>query len=118
MEYLNRLIGKTITNISFGEGVYYALNEKERPPQIVPELFMKIEDYSLTIANKIILGPNVETIDLFLGQKIKNIAETKTEIKITTSEENWFIVDLRDEAYSGPEALCLHGPDNFFVAWN
>ena len=30
-----------------------------------------------------------------------------------------FIVDLRDEAYSGdPEAMCLNGPNNLIVVWD
>lgn len=118
MEHLNRLVGKTITGISAGEGTYYSLNEKERPPQIVPEIYISIEDHSLTISNKIIFKKNTASINIFSGKKIKNIVETKDEIKITTEDENWFVVDLREEAYSGPEAMSLHGPDNFWVVWN
>lgn len=118
MEYLNKLIGNTITDISSGQGTYYPLNEPERSPQIVDHLYITIEDYSLTISNKIIFGKNIESMNMFLGKTIKEINEANNEIKITTEDDNWFIVDLREEAYVGPEAMSLHGPENLLVVWN
>ena len=70
MDHLNKLIGKSITDISICQGTYYPLKTKETKiesplPQIVDETYIALEDYSLTISNKISLDSNNKSIDVF-----------------------------------------------------
>ena len=121
MDYLNRLIGKTITDISIGQGTYYSLktkkDKKQSLLQIVDETCITIEDYSLTIFNKIILDSNNTSIDAFLGRKVKRIIQSDQEVRIAT-DNGWISIDLRDDATVGPEAMSLLGPNNLCVVWN
>jgi hypothetical protein len=118
MGHLLNLIGKIITDISTSQGTYYPLSIKDTPPQVVDEVFITIEDYRLSISNKITLDPNTTDIGSFIGKKIKTVQETHQEIKIINTDNNWIVVDLRDEAYVGPEAMSLNGPNNLCVVWN
>ena len=122
MEHLNKIIGKTISDIFIDQGTYYALKleklETESLPQIVHEITLVIQDYSLTISNKITLPTSIENINLFLGKTIKSVIESDEEVKIITTDDNWLSIDLRQEAFVGPEAMSLTGPNNLCVVWN
>ena len=121
MGYLNSLVGKTITDILVSQGVYYPIRSdksEDEPSQVVEEIILKTEDYSLTISNRVKLNPAGENIKSLKGCKIIFIHETDLEVSISTSDKKTLIIDLRDEAYYGPEAMCLLGPDNLVVVWN
>lgn len=120
MDQLNKLVRKIITETSISQGTYYPLNTKqtELPPQIVDEILIVIEEYSLVISNKIRLDPESKNIKAFVDKKIKAIIQSKKEVKINTFDNSWLSIDLRDKAYVGTEAMSLHGPNNLCVVWN
>jgi hypothetical protein len=118
MGYLNNLIGKLITDILFTQGTYHALNEKNKKPQIVDEIVIYFEDYSLSISNHINLDNSTSDVNSLIGKKIKSISESDEEAKLITMDGKWISIDLRSEAFVGPEAMCLNGPNNFIVVWN
>lgn len=118
MSYLNKLIGKTITDVLTSQGTYYAINSKETPPQVLDEIVIWFEDFSLSICNRITLSDGTSNLTSLIGKKIKLAHESDQEAKLTTSDDQWFSIDLREEAYTGPEAMCLNGPGSFFVVWN
>jgi hypothetical protein len=116
MDHLSKLVGKIITNISKNQEPYYPLSDKEKI-HTNNEVFIEIEDYSISIFNKIVLDADNEDISFFKGKKIKAILQLKDEVRISTTDNRWFSIDLRNEAYVGPEAISLHGPDNLIVIW-
>ena len=122
MEDLNKLKGKVITDVLVSQGTYYPImsekTEEITPPQIIDEVVIVMEDYSLNISNKITVDPKSENINSFISKKIYNILESNEEVKVITTDNCWFSVDLRDEAYFGPEAMVLKGPNNLCVVWN
>jgi len=74
---------------------------------------------SLSIYNKYELEGFVLSDALRLvGNTVTYVDEQKEVITIRF-ENNWVLrVDMRDEAYSGPEAMQLRVPDDPIVVWN
>ncbi len=121
MNYLNKLVGKIITDIKFLTGQYFPLsqaNDETADAQNVPEIWIQMEDYSLTISNPISLFGQVKGLNELIGRKIINVIDDDEQATFYTDENFHFQVNLRQEFYVGPEAMSLHGPDNLIVAWN
>ena len=56
-------------------------------------------------------------------EDLKNLRVTSTEnnerlVKINFENNISLTVDLNDNAYHGPEAIVLYGPNNKIVVWN
>lgn len=83
----------------------------------LPEVRLEIEDYTLIITNKFTLAPSAP-IDSLINTVIVNVEESESSIRIQVSNGLLLTIDLSDEAYFGPEALVLHGPDNLCIVWN
>lgn len=122
MSYLTPLIGKTIQEVLMGSGNYHTIKSKPTdtvpPPQIVDEIVLKMDDYFLNISNPIMFSDKESDINSFIGKTIVDVSENENECRITTTDGNWFSIDLRGESYVGPEAMCLTGPDNLIIVWN
>lgn len=116
MSYLQKLIGKEIKDVYSGNGEYYTLGTGEK--QSVAEIILYLEEYSLTIANNFALVPKHSNINELKGSYIQEILENKENIQIITRDKKSIKIDLCDEAFNGPEALVLNGPNNLIVVWN
>lgn len=64
------------------------------------------------------ISPSDKVVSDFVGLKVFKAYETKDDTILIFSDDYKIVVDLRDEAYSDPEAMYLIGPDNFWVVWN
>ena len=73
----------------------------------------------LNIYNEYYFIPN-KTFNLsqIKGFKISDVLESKSEVKITFSNKINLIIDLRDDAFKGPEAITLSVPGDPMVVWN
>jgi hypothetical protein len=89
-----------------------SLNETE-----LPEVRLEMEDYTLIITNKFTLAPSA-SIDSLINTVIVNVEESESCIRIQVSNGLFLTIALSDDAYFGPEALVLHGPDNLCIVWN
>lgn len=121
MNHLNKLVGKIITDIQFLTGQYFPLsraNEEIADSQNVPEIWIQMEDYSLTISNPISLFGQINDLKELIGRKIINVIDDDEQATFYIDENIHLQVNLRQEFYVGPEAMSLHGPDNLIVVWN
>jgi hypothetical protein len=118
--YLKQLLGKLVTATDTGTSIIIGINMKEGDPDrertfAMVQLF--IEDYILNIENPTTIYPLGKELDDLEGLKIIAVEETKEEAELIFDNGSRLIVNLRDEAYEGPEAMSLRGPNNFFVSW-
>jgi len=52
------------------------------------------------------------------GTRIVDIKTEPQFVAITFDHPARLVIDLRDEAYSGPEAMLITGPGEVILAWN
>ncbi|KAA5536450.1 hypothetical protein F0919_01935 [Taibaiella lutea] len=118
--YLQRLIGKTVTNTVITTSTVIARKiDKDDPDNIKTELTFQlyIDDYTLNIYNPITILPSEKDFADVKGLKIVAVEESDEKAELIFDNSYNLIVDMRDEAYDGPEALYLTGPNHFWVAW-
>jgi hypothetical protein len=117
---LKRLIGKVVNKTEISSSIIIGRNMKADDPNrertfVMLQLF--IEDYILNISNPITIIPSYKELPDLEGLKIIAVHETDEEAELIFDNGNRLIVDMRDEAYEGPEAIYLTGPDGFWVVW-
>lgn len=118
--YLQQLVGKTVANTELITGTVIARKaSRDEPDNIQIELTwqMYLEDYILNIYNAMSIRPDEKEFDDLRGLKVIAVDENKERAELIFDNGTKLQVDLRDEAYTGPEAMCLYGPDNLCVVW-
>lgn len=121
LSYLKKLIGKTVTKTDIKTSSVSPITKfKVETINIKTSIVIQLhlEDYLLNINNQITISPDYKEFNDLKGLKIIATDESNEEVKLTFSNGTVLYVNLRDEAYWDPEAMCLYGPDNFFIAWN
>ncbi len=119
--YLRRLLGKTFTKTEMATSTTFPIeNSRDYPNDGRMEITLLIffEDYNLEIFNPITIIPNDKELLDFIGLKVIDTGETKDEAELIFDNGYKIIVNMRNDVYYGPEAMCLNGPDNFWVVWN
>lgn len=119
--YLKLLIGKYVTKTEYSSSTIAPINgDKNDPFLIKASVFVQIyfEDYRLNIYNTMHVIPSDRMVNDFIGLKVMEVYETKEEAILKFKNNYKIIVDMRDEAYSDPEAMYLAGPNNFWTVWN
>ncbi len=116
MSYLKLLEGKQIQHLYVGEGFIYCLQTGRE--LIVPEIVIVMEDYHLCISNRIMLDPPQTKIEDLVGCFVQEGRDDDLEVTIITTDHRTLVIDLREDAWVGPEALVLNGPENLIVVWN
>ena len=119
--YLEKLIGKTVTKTDINTSTVTAIVENTDGPfnqktSIILQLYL--EEYLLNIYNPITIVPDYKEFNDLNGSKVIAVDENKEEARLIFNNGNVLTVNMRDEVYWDPEAMCLYGPDNFFVVWN
>ncbi len=74
---------------------------------------------SLAIYNQFaLLGITMTDARLLIGKVVSNVDEDKYTITIKLENDLSIQIDMRDEAYTGPEAIQLCIPGEPIVIWN
>lgn len=74
---------------------------------------------SLAIYNPYILTGSIQVdAQLFIGATILHVKESAQAIIIELDNNATIKVDMRDEAYTGPEAMQLLTPEKPITIWN
>lgn len=89
---------------------------------------LQVEDYlqvhfelgcSLSIFNTMSLdGPVADDLGALFGKRLVDVDESSERAILRFEDGNTIEVDLRDEAFNGPEAMTLHIPGEPTVVWN
>jgi hypothetical protein len=53
-----------------------------------------------------------------VGRRVEMVQEAQSQFVMSLDDGRELTVDLRDEAFSGPEAMMLTGPNNEIIVWN
>ena len=78
---------------------------------------LRICDYTLNILNRFkLIG--IDCLDQAQGLRIEMVQEMDDAVILVFQNSNRIVVDLTDDAYFGPEAMVLQGPDDLIVVWN
>jgi hypothetical protein len=115
--YLNKLIGKKLTSTDINTSTAFAINKPNDKGRMSIVLHLIFEDYRLEIYNPIKIFPD-KKLDDMVKLRVVETLETEYQAELVFETGYKLIVDMRDEVYSDPEAMCLSGPDNFWVVWN
>jgi hypothetical protein len=120
MNHLNKLVGKQIIKLEVYPSTYYPINtsDSKLEPLTINELWINFGEYQLNIGNNYELNSELNNIEALVGQVIKEVIETNDAVKMVTTLGNILTINLRDEAFNGPEAMSLHGPENYLKIWN
>jgi hypothetical protein len=122
--YLVLLIGKTVTGTSSDLSLLIPLkNDRDDVVKEEMSVYTQIhfEDYSLHVYNPaeiICSNTTSRTIESLIGLTVTSVSEEKICATIFFDNGCIYKVNLSDEAYTGPEAMGLFGPENFWVIWN
>ncbi len=82
-------------------------------------LYISFGDSYLAIHNPVTIEPDemAKHFSAMAGLVIEDIQETESEMRIQISGNVTLRVDLRPEAYTGPEAMVLKTAKDGFVIW-
>jgi len=120
--YLEKLIGKKLENVNTGISQTYALGVPSSKENSLTLIFTTIffEDYILGVYNRHeIISHDYSSIADLIGLRVTDAHETKNFADIIFTQSTILRIDLRDEAFIGPEALTLSGTDGrTIVVWN
>lgn len=120
-KYLKLLIGKSVTatdcytnfiiprdkELQANNNFYHSITEATQ---------LIIEEYILNLINPFIITPSVNDINDLVGLVIVDTHEYAKSAELVFNNGSKLILDMRDEVYTGPEAMVLHGP-NFLAVW-
>jgi hypothetical protein len=74
---------------------------------------------SLAIYNRVeLVGFASSDVEVLIGNVVANIDESANMITIRFKNDFGIRIDMRDEAYAGPEAMQLRVPGEPIVIWN
>ena len=88
--------------------------------------FETVEDYWQLVINEsvisimnpfVVRGASGHQASLSAGAVLQEVRETDDSFTFTFSDGTKLTIDLRDEAYVGPEAFVYHKPDGTTVVW-
>ena len=120
--YLNLLIGRRVIKINTSLNTVYPIDEVDESKiiSIVTTVIHFDGEYSLVIDNPHEVASKEETIELnnLVDKWIISVIEEEHIRKLFFQDDITLTIDLRDEAYYGPEALSLSGPNDLSVVWN
>jgi hypothetical protein len=120
-EYLKLLIRQLVINTNISINTTIPINEVNEDKTITTiATVIWFSEYSLVIDNphKVTQDGNPEKLDILIGLRVIDAVEGKESAKILFTDNVLLEIDMRDEAYTGPEAMSLNGPDNFCAVWN
>lgn len=121
IDYLQYLVGEIVINTTLTTSTIIARKaNNDEPDNIQLELTWQlyINNYILNIYNPISIKPDEKEFDDLKGLRIIAANENKERVELVFDNGCKLQVDLRDESYTGPEAMCLYGPDDLCVVWN
>jgi hypothetical protein len=72
----------------------------------------------ISIYNTIVICPKTQRIEKFVGKTVASVIEKKDAIDIKFVDGAQITIDMRPEAYQGPEALELSRHGYPSVIWN
>lgn len=74
---------------------------------------------SLAIYNNFkLVGTTSSDAKTLIGKSVTDVSESKYMVTIRFDNDSVLQIDMRDEAYTGPEAMQLRVPDEPIVIWN
>lgn len=122
--FLNCLVGETVkkTNTEISTFIPLKKNTEDSADELTlvySQLYF--ENYTLLIYNNYKISCyNNQTIkiDELVNSKVLKSNEEKDFIELIFDNQCKLIIDLSDDAYNGPDAMCLKGPNDLFVVWN
>lgn len=120
-KYLLLLIGEVVMDVNISVDQFVPLYDKTGKKDVtIIATVIQFSDYKLTIDNPHKVLKDNEVVDLksIIGKKVIYVVEEQHFAEVSFEGNLILIVDMRDEVYQGPEAMCLYGPDNFWIVWN
>ena len=119
MSALKNLEGRLITEVGTEVSITYPLNILGEDLLECP-VFIRIEDFWINIYNPLIIDglDKTKSLKQLVNKKVLFVNESSEFIEIHLEDNIILRIDLRDESFTGPEALSLHGPNNLIVVWN
>ena len=121
--FLNYLVDQNVRKISTDISTIIPIKKTETDSSdqlILVYIQIYFDNYILHIYNKadfICDNKEYQIADIANTSVIKT-NENKEYAELFFSNECKLKIDLRDEAYIGPEAMSLSGPNDLFVVWN
>jgi len=118
--YLNILVGQTIKSVYKGVDTIIPLRgSKTGETKTIHPNYVQLHShsYTLNIYNDYQILPH-STLEELVGSTIISAEESKEEAVLLMDNGKHIKVSLKDEAYYGPEAMSLHGPDSLCVVRN
>ena len=121
--YLSRLLGEKVTNVTSDISFLMPIDSNGNANEEVTSIYTQIyfTKHRLHIYNRsnIFSSTNCQMNDL-INLTVVSVSEKKdTYAEIIFERDIKLNIDLRDEAYNGPEAMALFGlEDDFWVVWN
>ena len=118
---LSVLIGQKVLTTEEGSSMVAAIKSNLNETPLITEnysLYIGFETYHLNIQNLFTLTPDSVAVDRLRGLSVLAVYETAEEAIIEFSGGARLTVNLRDEAYRGPEAMQLGGPGEIIKIWS
>jgi hypothetical protein len=118
LEILKKIEGKEISEISGGNSITFPIGQQAKG---IEEEYTQIrfDDFTLNIYNPIhYWGMESEDSHQLLGMKVRELKLTGTGIFFHLEGSKISIeIDLKEESYTGPEAIALYGPGNICIVF-
>ena len=117
MSILKELKGKKINSVEFILSSTNEINNKENTSLEV-HLLLFFNDYYLSIFNNFSLLVNNKNVNKLVGDTLIEIKEDEDTIDFIFLSGERLQVNMKEDGYSGPEAMHLAGPNSLNVVWN
>lgn len=124
MSMLSRLIGETVRDVSDDLSTFLPLNAPVPFPesgQVMITREITFTSYQLSISNPVQLtkdGVAVDKLAVLRGLTVLSTEEHASTATIRFTADVVLQIDLREESFTGPEAMVLQGPNGLIVVWN
>jgi hypothetical protein len=118
---LDYLLNKIITKVNLDTSTTFAINADKNASNFSKmELVVQIhfEDFLLNVYNPIKISPSYAELKDLIGHRVMKTYESKDKAEIIFESNYKLKINMREEAYFGPEAMCLYGPNNFCAVWS
>lgn len=118
MSKLKILLNKKIKAVEFNLSSTSGINNIDED---LVELYLLIDfgDYFLSIFNNFSLAKNKEkNVKQLVGDILLKVEENNDFIDFTFQSGEILKINMTEEGYIGPEAMCLLGKDGLNVVWN
>lgn len=104
--------------INANSSTTYSIDKSGQKPLFEISFQLTFDRFRLNIYNPMSIEPGHLVLEDLKNLVVSHVFEDDHSAVIWFGENVQLSIDLSPDAYTGPEAMCLFGPDHYWYVWN